>query len=63
MKVAIMTDTNSGILPNEGAEKGIYVLPMPFIVDGENYLEIDGDGFDEVIGNVYENKELLGDQK
>lgn len=39
MKVAIMTDTNSGILPNEGAEKGIYVLPMPFIVDGENYLE------------------------
>ncbi len=39
MKVAIMTDTNSGILPNEGAEKGIYVLPMPFIVNGENYLE------------------------
>ena len=39
MKVAIMTDTNSGILPNEGAKKGIYVLPMPFIVNGENYLE------------------------
>ena len=55
MKVAIMTDTNSGILPYEGAEKGIYVLPMPFIVDGENYLYgtyTDRDKANDVAGQV-----------
>lgn len=33
-----------------------------YLDDGENYLEIDDDGFDKVIGNVYENKELLGEK-
>ncbi|MDE6210193.1 MAG: DegV family protein [Lachnospiraceae bacterium] len=38
-KVAIMTDSNSGITQLEGKELGIYVLPMPFIIDGETYFE------------------------
>lgn len=38
-KVAIMTDSNSGITQSEGKELGIYVLPMPFIIDGETYFE------------------------
>ena len=39
MKIAVMTDTNSGISVQEGKEKGIWVLPMPVIVDGKNYTE------------------------
>ena len=38
-KIAIVTDSNSGITQNQAKELGLYVLPMPFIVDGENYLE------------------------
>lgn len=38
-KVAIMTDSNSGITQSEGKTAGIYVLPMPFIIDGETYFE------------------------
>ena len=39
MKVAIMTDTHSGIMPEEAKEKGIFLLNAPFMVDGEQYLE------------------------
>ena len=38
-KVAIVTDSNSGITQKRGEELGIYVLPMPFFIDGELYLE------------------------
>ncbi len=38
-KVAILTDSNSGITQNEGKELGIKVIPMPFTIDGEEYLE------------------------
>ena len=39
MKTAVMTDTNSGISLEEGEKLGIFVLPMPVIVDGNCYLE------------------------
>ncbi len=39
MKVAIMTDSNSGITQKEAKELGIRVVPMPFNIDGEEYLE------------------------
>lgn len=38
-KIAITTDSNSGITQAEGKELGIYVLPMPFIIDNETYFE------------------------
>ena len=38
-KVAIVTDSNSGITQKRGKELGIYVLPMPFFIDGEQYFE------------------------
>ena len=38
-KVAIVTDSNSGITQERGRELGIYVLPMPFFIDGKLYLE------------------------
>lgn len=39
MKTAIVTDSNSGIFPQKGEELGIFVLPMPVILDGQQYFE------------------------
>ena len=38
-KVAVVTDSNSGITQQEGKELGIYVLPMPFYINEALYLE------------------------
>lgn len=38
-KVKIITDSNSGILQVEGEKLGIFVIPMPFTVNGEDFLE------------------------
>ena len=38
-KVAVMTDSNSGITQAEGKELGITVLPMPFYIVNEMYYE------------------------
>ena len=34
-RVAIVTDSNSGITQKEAKELGIRVLPMPFYINGE----------------------------
>ena len=39
MKTAIVTDSNSGILPEEAEERGIYLLNMPIIAGDREYLE------------------------
>ncbi|MCR5501508.1 MAG: DegV family protein [Lachnospiraceae bacterium] len=39
MKIAVITDSNSGISMNEARELGIYVVPMPFLIDGKEYFE------------------------
>ena len=38
-KVAIVTDSNSGITQMEGKELGIFVIPMPFFINDEMFLE------------------------
>ena len=38
-EIAIMTDSNCGILPDEGRALGIHVLPMPVIIDGQTFYE------------------------
>ncbi len=38
-KIAVVTDSNSGITQAEAKELGIRVLPMPFMIDGETYYE------------------------
>lgn len=38
-KVAIMTDSNSGITQKEAEVLRIRVLPMPFLIDGETFFE------------------------
>ena len=38
-KIAVVTDSNSGITQEEAQKMGIYVLPMPFTIDGKEYFE------------------------
>lgn len=38
-KIAIVTDSNSGITQKEGKEMGVHVLPMPFYINGEIFYE------------------------
>ena len=38
-KIAIVTDSNSGITQKEGKELGISVIPMPFYINDELYFE------------------------
>lgn len=39
MEVAIATDSNSGITQAQGKELGVFVLPLPFMIDGKEYLD------------------------
>ncbi len=48
MKVAIVTDSNSGITQAQGRELGVFVLPLPFMIDEKEYLDditLTQDGF------------------
>ena len=38
-KIAVVTDSNSGITPKEASELGVYVIPMPFMIDRKTYYE------------------------
>ena len=38
-KIAVVTDSNSGITQAQAKELGVYVIPMPFTIHGEDYLE------------------------
>ncbi len=38
-KIAIVTDSNSGITQAQAQEFGVSVLPMPFMIDGQTYYE------------------------
>ncbi|MBE5757653.1 MAG: DegV family protein [Clostridiales bacterium] len=38
-KIAIVTDSNAGILPSEVEDRDIFILPMPFLIDGKEYFE------------------------
>ena len=39
MKIAVVTDSNSGITQAQAKDMGVAVLPMPFMIDGETYYE------------------------
>ena len=38
-KIAVIADSNCGIMPLEEEKYGIYILPMPVIIDGKTYCE------------------------
>lgn len=39
MRTAILTDTNSGIYSKEADELGIFIIPMPVIINDNTYYE------------------------
>lgn len=38
-RIAVVTDSNSGITQAEAEKLGVFVLPMPFYINGEAFLE------------------------
>ena len=38
-RIAIVTDSNSGITQEQATKLGIYVIPMPFMINQQNYEE------------------------
>lgn len=38
-KVAVVTDSNSGITQSQAKEMGVFVLPMPFMINEETFFE------------------------
>ena len=39
MKIAVVTDSNSGITQAQAEKLGVTVIPMPFMIDGATYYE------------------------
>lgn len=39
MKIAVVTDSNSGITQADAKRLGVHVVPMPFMIDGETFEE------------------------
>ena len=37
MKTAVVTDSNSGITAEMGEKLGVFVVPMPVMIDGKTY--------------------------
>jgi len=59
---AVVTDTNSGISVAEGEELGIYVLPMPVIVDGHEYTEGIDISHDDLFAAMQAEKAVMTSQ-
>lgn len=65
-KIAIITDSNSGITPDEARSLGVYLVAMPFLVNGESYFENENltqDNFYELLktgDNVSTSQPSLG---
>lgn len=38
-RIAIVTDSNSGITQEEAKKMGVFVVPMPFLIDEQEYFE------------------------
>ncbi|MCR5670787.1 MAG: DegV family protein [Butyrivibrio sp.] len=38
-KIAIITDSNSGITQKQGEELGVFVVPMPFMINSQDFFE------------------------
>ncbi len=62
-KIAIVTDSNSGITQSEAKELGIHVLPMPFMIDGETYYEEITLSQDEFYKKLAQNADISTSQQ
>lgn len=62
MKTAVMTDSNSGITPEEGKKLGIYSLPMPVIIEGDVFYEGKNITQEEYYGAITSGKNVTTSQ-
>lgn len=61
-KIAIVTDSNSGISQKEAERLGIFVLPMPFTIDGQDYYEDINLTYDEFYTLLEKDAEIFTSQ-
>lgn len=57
-RVAIVTDSNSGITQTQAEELGIHVIPMPFYINGKLYYEDINLTQEEFYAHLSENAEI-----
>ena len=38
-KIAVLTDSNSGIMQSEAEAMGVFIIPMPFFINNETFYE------------------------
>lgn len=62
MRTAIVTDSNSGIFEREGKELGVYVVPMPVIIEGKTYYEGIDLSHEEFYQALLEHKDVSSSQ-
>lgn len=62
MKTAVMTDTNSGITRDIAEKLGVYVIPMPVIIDETTYYENDTITEEEFFHALSDNKHITTSQ-
>lgn len=58
ISTAIVTDSNSGIRQEEANREGIYVVPMPFYINGKLYFEDISITADEFFEHLRNNAEI-----
>lgn len=61
-KIAIVTDSNSGITQEQGKKMGISVIPMPFEINGKQYFEDINLSQEEFYGLLGEGAEISTSQ-
>lgn len=62
MKTAVVTDSNSGITPQEAQELGIFLMHMPVIINDEVYYQEEGLTEDDFYQSLTGGKEVLTSQ-
>lgn len=61
-KIAIATDSNSGITQKLAGELGVFVLPMPFTIDGATFFEDINLSTEEFFEALDQNKDVMTSQ-
>ncbi|MDO5520608.1 MAG: DegV family protein [bacterium] len=62
MKVAIVTDSNSGVTQQEGKDLGLFILPMPFMINETTFFEGITLSQEEFYNKLADNADVLTSQ-
>ncbi len=60
--IAIVTDTNSSITNDQAKKLGIYLIPMPVIIDDEEYFEGVNCGYEQFFEKLHNGSEVSTSQ-